>query len=131
MDSSISENISGCEQFFDIKTSEDLLKFADEYSIKASEGFASSLKLYFIARYFVAIVECRFYQVPIQVWNEYRNALDHFFRDMTDPSHNHKRKMESHLLRASLDVIKLFCHYSIDRLTALKKESEHHVFVLV
>jgi len=75
--------------------------------------YEQSVYLYFIARYFVSIYEAKFSEIPLQVWNEYRNALDHYFRHITSGGKgSHIEKLECHIQRAVLDVAKLFCHDS-------------------
>ncbi|SFL15103.1 hypothetical protein SAMN05216302_103531 [Nitrosomonas aestuarii] len=101
---------------FDFKSKEDLINRAKDQAKKAPNEFKTSIELYYIARYFVSAFEARYHVVPIQIWNEYRNALDHFFRHITsvgfsEESENLKR-MEGHIKRAALDVIKITCHES-------------------
>lgn len=81
-----------------------------------------SVFLYYLARYLVSVYEARFLELPIQVWNEYRNALDHFMRHVTvtTPSPDtgagahHLQRMEGHIQRAVLDVTKILCVQSHD-----------------
>lgn len=106
---------------------EQLEAAAREISEKAPEGYRQAVYLYFLARYMVAVYEAKFSQIPIQVWNEYRNALDHFFRHITshknEPAPGQLEKMEGHVQRAVLDVIKIYCHDSADDIRAqIKKE---------
>jgi len=111
---------------------EELLEAAQQTAASVDEKFARSLKLYFIARYFVAVYESRYSEIPIQVWNEYRNALDHFFRDMTDgDAGGHLVKMEGHLQRAALDVLKLISHKSKDNVEAAVKRIDNDASGLV
>lgn len=117
---------------FQDKTS--LITQAAEEAKKADKDFETSVKYYFIARNFVAIYESRFSALPIQVWNEYRNALDHFFRHQTNvdrPNSKHLKKMEDHLLRACLDVLKLFCHEMMKHLENKFQSYDRAVLVLV
>ena len=66
-------------------TKEELLAEAQKQAQRVEEfNLKKATKLYFLARYFVAVYESRFSQIPIQVWNEYRNALDHYFRYLTE-----------------------------------------------
>lgn len=101
---------------FNFMNKDDLLDRAKEQAKKAPDEYRTSVELYYITRYFVSVFEARNHAIPIQVWNEYRNALDHFFRHITsneypEPSENLKR-MEGHMKRAALDIIKLNCHKS-------------------
>ncbi|MBE0491312.1 MAG: hypothetical protein IBX44_03560 [Sulfurospirillum sp.] len=88
------------------KTKDELLQKAGEQSNKVEEKYKQSIFLYFIARYFVSVHEAKFGTIPIQVWNEYRNALDHFFRNLTNNDPAHIGKMEGHIQRAVLDILK-------------------------
>ena len=107
------------------KLLEEATKLAEKVEIIA---LRKPTKLYYITRYFVAVYESRYGEIPIQVWNEYRNALDHYFRHIThnappDKSELHLYKMEGHLQRAALDVLKLLCHRTQD---SIKQERESY-----
>jgi len=85
----------------------------------ADAKYQHSAYLYFIARFMVSIFEATVSAIPIQVWNEYRSALDHHMRYLTqeDSSELHQiHRMEGHLQRAVLDVCKLFTHRMLDQL---------------
>lgn len=105
-------------------TKEKLCEAAEESSLRAPDDFRHSVYLYYIARYLVAVYESKFSELPIQVWNEYRNALDHFMRHLSksnDDPHGlgrHLGKMEGHLQRAVLDVSKLLCVHCHDAIDA-------------
>lgn len=121
--------------YFGIQNKKDLVKRALRQAAKAPEEYKKSVELYYITRYFVSVFEARNHELPLQVWNEYRNALDHFFRYITDnnfapssslPSlnndytkHDQLVKMDGHLTRAALDVIKLTCHASDESISEL------------
>ncbi|WP_208108612.1 hypothetical protein [Candidatus Thiosymbion oneisti] len=71
------------------------------------------------ARYLVAMFESLAFRLPIQVWNEYRNALDHFMRYISYPNSETKlnlRRMEGHIQRAVLDMCKIICFRMNDKL---------------
>lgn len=94
----------------------ELFDAADQQVKHACSELKPSVFYYFVARYLVVLFEAANAQIPLQVWNEYRNALDHFMRHATNPNggaglpHNedsHIQKMERHLLRATLDTCKL------------------------
>jgi len=104
------------EIFSFFETVDELDRAADQVSNKAPIEYRHSTYLYFIARYFVAVYEASFGEIPIQVWNEYRNALDHFFRYLTLKDNGQIKKMEGHIQRAVLDITKLFCHRSSESL---------------
>jgi len=111
---------------FKPKIRADLESAATEVSNIAPEDYQHSVFLYFIARYLVAVFEAKFAQLPIQVWNEYRNALDHFFRHITSgaESSRHLAKFEGHIQRAVLDIAKTICHMSAERFAAdMEKEN--------
>jgi hypothetical protein len=129
--------IQNQHKFFECK--EELLNEAEKTISLAPEGFKDSIKLYFIARYFVVIYESRYGEIPIQVWNEYRNTLDHFFRHLTaggtvgseDDAKGHIKKMEGHLQRAALDALKIFSHKTHDSVEKLKEEHNPKILNLV
>jgi len=117
----------------------ELLTKAQEEADKADEIFKESTKLYFIARYFVSVYESRNYEIPIQVWNEYRNALDHYFRWQTaknnasveENPNSHIKKLERHLLRACLDVLKIFIHETLQTSHDWRDQYPKRVYHLV
>lgn len=113
------------------KTKSGLLEKATEQSDRVEEKYQFSIYLYFIARYFVSVHEAKFGTIPIQVWNEYRNALDHFFRNLTNQEDSHTRKMEGHLQRAVLDILKIFCHLSQEEVKNLIAKFETDILNLV
>ena len=110
------------------KTRAELEAAANQTSQLAPGEHRHATYLYYLARYFVAMYEARFSEIPIQVWNEYRNALDHFYRHMTRTNEaelSHLKKMEGHVQRAVLDIAKIFCHDSSEEFEhLLAKESD-------
>jgi len=78
--------------------------------------------LYYVVRYLVAYYEARFQQIPLQVWNEHRMALDHLMRHLSslgslehpfdDDNGSQLKSMRSHLLRAALDISKFIVYES-------------------
>jgi len=107
---------------FNISTKEELVARAKAQSDLAPEAYRSIVELYYFARYFVSLYEARYHQLPIQVWNEYRNSLDHFVRHLTKSGlppeserencriDGHLRLMKGHIQRAALDILKFNCH---------------------
>jgi hypothetical protein len=111
---------------------EQLIQKANEVAERTSEGeYNQSIFLYFIARYFVSLYEAKFGAIPIQVWNEYRNALDHFFRHLTNEESTHLKKMQGHLQRAVLDILKIYCHSVQEKVKKLKDEIDTEILKLV
>ncbi len=108
-------------EYLSINSASELLVRAENQSNKLNESnseYQRIVELYYIARYFVALFESREQSLPIQVWNEYRNALDHFVRHLTltkdiskEDQHQHLQKMEAHIQRAVLDISKFLCLY--------------------
>ncbi|MFQ3215133.1 MAG: hypothetical protein ACI9C9_002679 [Marivirga sp.] len=103
----------------------ELLSKAEETANGADEVFRKATKLYYIVRYFTAVYESQNGKVLIQIWNEYRNAIDHFFRfqssDKTSAeSLGQLKKMEGHLQRAAFDILKLNSHIAIENLQKFK-----------
>jgi len=110
-------NPSNAVKFFN--TSAELSGAAAAAAQTAEEYYQGSAYVYFIARYMVGLHEATMGTIPIQVWNEFRSALDHHMRYLTlnDKSdHSHLVKMEGHLQRAVLDVCKLFTHRTFEAL---------------
>jgi len=119
------------EQIIVFSSKDEILEEAHEQEKKVEKAFQHSTFLYFLARYFVSVFESRYGKIPVQVWNEYRNALDHFFRHLTslsnqddnseDKVEGQLQKMEGHLQRAALDIMKIHCHRTKDSVTEIKK----------
>ena len=120
----------GTTENFGIGSRDELLEAASSSSQNVIEPLQYTVYLYFIARYLVAIFEARHGELPLQVWNEYRNAFDHFCRYLTDVEPDklfsekvgHLAKMESHTQRAVLDICKIICHRSEER---IREETMH------
>lgn len=94
-----------------------------------------SIYYYTISRALVAIFEANSYKLPVQVWNEYRNSLDHLMRAaITNDEDAEKKQLNSsrgHLLRACLDITKLLCTYTDDWFKGLKKSKAYFSYSLV
>lgn len=111
---------------------EDLIREAEKLSQSSTnDNYKHALYLYYIVRYFVSLYEANFGQIPIQVWNEYRNSLDHFFRDLTNKESSHIKKMEGHLQRAALDILKIYCHSIQDKIEKLQSTFVLEVIQLI
>ena len=124
------------EEKFRILTKEDLFRKAKLQSDKCTD-YTVAINLYYIARYFVVVFEARNKQVPIQVWNEFRNSLDHLMRHFANEDEyvkkdgSQKKAMEKHILRASLDIMKFVCLADQDWIEAFFKKYERSVLELV
>ncbi|ORU95111.1 MAG: hypothetical protein A6F71_10635 [Cycloclasticus sp. symbiont of Poecilosclerida sp. M] len=126
------------EQIYIFDTKNDLIKAAEKQASRVEEDYKHSTYLYYIVRYFVSVFESRYGAIPLQVWNEYRNALDHFFRYLTNNADNQVNgqprqlsKMEGHLQRAALDIMKIHCHKTKDSVSEMKKSYKPEVLQLV
>ena len=118
--------------YLDINSTSELLSRAKDQSNKLSDSnskYKRTVELYYIVRYFVVLYESTASKLPIQVWNEYRNALDHFARHLTltndiskEDQHQHLQKMEGHIQRAVLDISKFLCLYYIDFYNNIKNK---------
>lgn len=119
--------------YLDINSTSELLSKAESQSNKLSDNnseYKRIVELYYIVRYFVVLYESTASKLPIQVWNEYRNALDHFARHLTltddiakeDP-HQHLQKMEGHIQRAVLDISKILCLHYFDFYENIKNKN--------
>lgn len=118
--------------YLDINSTSELLSKAKSQSNKLSDDnseYKRTVELYYIVRYFVVLYESTASKLPIQVWNEYRNALDHFARHLTltddiskEDQHQHLQKMEGHIQRAVLDISKFLCLHYIDFYSNIKNK---------
>lgn len=107
------------ESAYFFQTRGELEDAARSISQSAEVMYKHSAYLYYIARFMVSIYEATISKIPIQVWNEYRSALDHHMRYLTQEDrtdHRQISRMDGHLQRAVLDVCKLFIHRTLDRL---------------
>ena len=70
---------------------------------------------YFLLKQTLAVYEAYNRAIPIQILNEMRNAVDHHVRGLVqeDPqeTEKHFKKMDGHIQRALLDLIKVACAY--------------------
>lgn len=123
-------------------TQEELLLEAEKRSNQAPDLYKGSVRLYFFARFLVSVFEARNHQIPIQVWNEYRNALDHYMRFLTSENYTtvltdpevlppQIKEMQGHLQRAVLDISKLACHANSEWVEEKLREHEPSVLRLV
>lgn len=112
---------------------EDLLNKAKSVTSKAPPDLKESIEPYFVSRYFVAVYEARHGEIPIQVWNEYRNALDHLFRHLVNPSNGSTQinSAHKHFIRAALDILKLHTHRTQDSINKIKDTYDTRVLELV
>lgn len=120
----------------DINSKEDLKQLADATVLLATQSnLKSSVYYYAMARYLVAVFEANSFTLPIQVWNEYRNSLDHLIRSFLTQDQNsidsQLKASRGHLLRACLDVIKLLCTYHDDWFKDLKASKAYFTYALV
>ena len=110
---------SDADRFLDVESADRLFERAKKQSNAVAETeYQRTVELYYIARYLVSLFESRDQMLPLQVWNEYRNAFDHFARHLTvsqditsEDAHDHLHKMEGHIQRAALDICKFLCIY--------------------
>lgn len=106
----------------DVKSYENLVadfdkvkEFAHKHAsllAKNDEKLKEATYLYFLIKITSASYEAKTKYLPLQVYNEMRNALDHYFRAITsveEKKSSHIKKMEGHLQRAFLDITKLTC----------------------
>lgn len=115
-------------------TREALEEAAQEIAARASPDSQYTVYLYFISRYLVVVYEARFAAIPMQVWNEYRNAFDHYVRSITkleDDVTDNMKKLEGHIQRAVLDMCKLLCHRGLDALKAEEKAEKREALRFV
>lgn len=110
------------------KSPEDILNKAKSVTSKAPSNLKESIE-----PYFVSVYESRHGKIPIQVWNEYRNALDHLFRHLVNPDNGASQvdSAHKHFLRAALDILKLHTHKSQDSINKIKEDYDSRVLELV
>lgn len=94
------------------RSADELFDYAYTVTTNTHINYKRATFLYYIARIMVASYEAIAQALPIQVWNEYRNSLDHLMRYTADPSETtlvHLERVESHIQRAVLDICKYLC----------------------
>lgn len=85
--------------------------------IPQKEEYKEIAEIYLILKQVSSIYEAHSQVLPLQVFNEMRSALDHFFRSLVSiendaDSRVQLGRMKGHIFRAVLDTIKLCCdHY--------------------
>lgn len=124
-DVDIHESAKGEDSIFN---SIEELTTASEYSTSNTlDEYKHAAYLYYIARYLVALYEARIGELPVQVWNDYRNALDHFMRFVTNPVDSNKAqisRMEGHIQRAVLDINKYLCHEMESKINSMIEQED-------
>lgn len=107
-------------------------KDASESLLDSDAEFKDAVYLYFLTKQSISLYEAQINYLPLQVYNEMRNALDHYMRAITRPSdlvdaeqpqrrQDHIKKMIGHLQRALLDVIKLTCAAMVEKIDGTHK----------
>jgi hypothetical protein len=114
-----------------VETKTELLAKAAKVAEFAPPDMRRMVELYYLTRYMVVLHEANFDAIPIQVWNEYRNALDHLIRHLTNVGGGHVKSMEGHIQRALLDICKLHCHRTNDLITLKLNEIDAKVLSLL
>lgn len=118
------------------KAREAILNRARTYSSSVPKEFSNLkeiVELYFIVKQSVIFYDAKVNSLPTQVFNELRNALDHFIRSLIlldengNVSEDESRrapyiesqllKMQGHLQRALLDITKLGCGKIDEKIT--------------
>ena len=78
--------------------------------------YKETVRIYFILKQISAMYEAESKRLPIQVFNEMRNALDHFIRSLIHPEDVNReseniQQMNRHIQRAFLDTSKILCAF--------------------
>ncbi len=97
----------------------EFLEHPSELSETISEHnnkYKEIVRSYFILKQISAMYEAESKILPIQVFNEMRNALDHFIRSLIHPEDVEREaenieQMRRHIQRAFLDISKLLCAF--------------------
>ena len=77
--------------------------------------------VYYLTKQVLAVYESTINYLPLQVYNEFRNAIDHYFRSLTNFSYDKDlteeeawsnreaqlKKLNGHVVRAFLDMVKI------------------------
>lgn len=105
-------------------------KEASDSLLDSDAELRDAVYLYFLTKQAVSLYEAQINYLPLQVYNEMRNALDHYMRAIIQPTglanlgqrrQNHIKKMAEHLQRALLDVIKLTCAAMVEKIDGTHK----------
>lgn len=87
--------------------------------------------LYFLTKKAMALYEAQMNYLPLQIYNEMRNALDHYMRAIvvleskgqgSSRRQDHVKKMTAHLQRALLDIIKITCASMVDKISSTHQQ---------
>lgn len=105
------------------------------------EELQEVIYLYSLAKRAIAIYESRAHHLPIQVYNEMRNALDHYLqalyvtsdfkRDQLEYRAQQIKYMQKHMHRALIDVIKLVCAEIAEEIQNRRRELHDKSLTLV
>lgn len=82
------------------------------------------VEIYLLLKQVTSLYEAESKVLPLQVFNEMRNSIDHFMRSLItsgQPSESHIGKMEGHLQRGYLDVCKLLCYHYDNKTKSVHK----------
>jgi hypothetical protein len=100
------------------KSVADFIKGPNERADVVSAGdqqYKESVRIYFLLKEASALFEAESKTLPTQVFNEMRNALDHFMRSLVVANPKSKegniKQVENHIQRGFLDISKLICAY--------------------
>ncbi len=94
---------------------EEFIKEPAELSKNVDKESQESVFLYFCIKQVIALYEMECQALPIQVFNEFRSAFDHHQRLLVYKDNIHVNKINSHLQRAFLDIIKMTCIFYFER----------------
>lgn len=119
-----------------VQNTTELLRSAQSFSDACSRSDLKQLVYYYsITRYLVSVFEARNNKLPIQVWNEYRNCLDHYVRSLTQQDNaSEEKQLKSaigHMQRATLDIIKLLCVFEDDWFINLEKSKYYDLLCFI
>lgn len=126
---------------------DEIISKAKTQSNNAPKALKECVFTYYIARYMSAYFDTHVSprKLPGQVWNEYRNALDHFMRHVTSqPSFDYTEEtqskstdnsqlkaMKGHAQRAALDSMKLVIDLIIKKSAQIEKDHPKAVLLNV
>lgn len=103
------------------------------------KSMADATYVYYLTKQVAAVYESTINYLPVQVYNEFRNAIDHYFRSLANVSYKKNlsvdeawnsretqlKKVNGHIVRAFLDMVKI-----TNDVIALEIRKKHESFGL-
>lgn len=87
--------------------------------------------LFFCLKQVISWYEVENNILPIQLYNEIRNAFDHFIRGLVTNEKEHIIKLEGHLQRGILDACKMICNFYKKKIIQVHKRIPKKAFHII